>query len=136
MSNGLIQLRTYTRLGAANLARVAGYKIGLKTRYHPVQRLSATIAEPAFFRTSERQRTLSESKLERCHPRFGRQLNLTNDPDWFANPFSNAPQPSKHRRWKIPDFGAGDIKISELSRLDWVLVRAGAAAQGDLVRSA
>mgnify|MGYP001187926510 CR=1 FL=1 len=138
MKNGLIRLRTYTRLGVANLARVARYKIGLKTRYHPVQRLSAPIAEPAFFRISERHEVPQE-RIQTWNDailRFGwHRSSLPNrPPDWFANPFSNAPQPRANMDWwQIPDFGAGDIKgLWELSRLDWVLAWASAAAQGDL----
>jgi len=55
--------------------------------------------------------------------------------DWFANPFSDLPQPDASRDWwRIPDFGSGDIKgLWELSRFDWVVAWATCAARGDAV---
>jgi len=55
-------------------------------------------------------------------------------PNWFDNPFSDAPQPdTSYDWWKIPDFGAGDIKgLWELSRFNWVVAWATKAANGDV----
>jgi hypothetical protein len=54
-------------------------------------------------------------------------------PDWFANPFSDTPQPDASSNWwHIPDFGADDIKgLWELSRFNWLIAWATKAAQGD-----
>ncbi|SMH54565.1 heparinase II/III-family protein [Maritimibacter sp. HL-12] len=51
----------------------------------------------------------------------------------FPNPFSNMVQPDASRDWwRIPDFGAGDIKgLWELSRFDWAVAWASCAAHGD-----
>lgn len=54
-------------------------------------------------------------------------------PNWFTNPFSEAPQPDSSKNWWfISDFDAGDIKgLWELSRFDWLVAWATTAALGD-----
>lgn len=137
MSLGL-KLRTYARLGPVNVARVGAYRLGLKTGLHPVLKLRAEIASPPFFRASNREGPISEPNRAWNDSLwwFGwYPARLPNAaPDWFANPFSDLPQPDASSDWwRIPDFGSGDIKgVWELSRFDWVVAWATCAANGDL----
>jgi len=131
------KLRVYARLGPSNIARVALYRLGLKSGRHPVQRLRAEVARGPFFRASERAGSLpaANSAWDDALWWFGWSQTPLPDtpPDWFANPFSDAPQPDTTLDWwRIPDFGTGDIKgLWELSRFDWVVAWATRAAHGD-----
>ena len=137
MSRRLTQARTYARLGPTSIARVAAYRLGLKSGRHPVQRLAAPVAQPPYFRA------VDAPSLEADPNRawddslwwFGRHSAPLPDspPDWFSNPFCDAPQPDASLDWwRIPDFGTGDIKgLWELSRMDWVVAWATTAACGD-----
>lgn len=131
------KLRTYAKLGAFSLVRVGLYRLGLKSGRHPVQRLQAPVAMPPFFRASERLGDLPPANIAWDHAMWGfgwHSMPLPDgEPDWFANPFSDTPQPDASRDWwRIGDFGTGDIKgLWELSRFDWVVAGATKAAQGD-----
>lgn len=135
----LTKLRTYARLGPTSIARVAAYRLGLKSGWHPVQRLTAPVAAPPFFRASalqeQGQTPPANTAWDDALWWFGwhRQPLPDTPPDWFANPFSDAPQPdATYDWWRIPDFGAGDIKgLWEMSRLDWAVAWATTAANGD-----
>jgi hypothetical protein len=135
--NRLTKLRSYGALGPANIARVAAYRLGLKSGCHPVQRLKGTVASPPFFRGSERRGDLPapNTAWDEGLWWFGwhRHPLPSDPPDWFANPFSDAQQPgASHNWWQITDFGTGDIKgLWELSRFDWVVAWATKAATGD-----
>ncbi|PVH28249.1 alginate lyase family protein [Pararhodobacter oceanensis] len=133
----LTKLRTYGALGPASIARVAIYRLGIKSGLHPVQRLAAPVAKAPFFHTVERRKetTPANTAWDEEMWWFGwyRQPRPTGPPDWFANPFAKDPQlDASLDWWKIPDFGAGDIKgLWELSRFDWVVAWATKAALGD-----
>lgn len=137
MTRRLTQARTYARLGPTSIARVAAYRLGLKSGRHPVQRLAAPVAQPPYFRAVHM--TNLEADPNRAWDDslwwFGwHSVPLPDDPpDWFANPFSGAAQPDASRDWWcIPDFGTGDIKgLWELSRMDWAIAWATTAACGD-----
>lgn len=138
MSRRLTQARTYARLGPATIARVAAYRLGLKSGRHPVQRLAAPAAQPPFFRAVDAPRPQVDPNRawdDRLWW-FGWHSAPLPDapPDWFANPFSDAVQPDATLDWwRISDFGAGDIKgLWELSRMDWAVAWATTAACGDV----
>lgn len=133
-----LKLRTYAQLGATNIARVAGYRLGLRSGLHPVQRLVADVPQGPFFRPCERPTPVP-------HPNrawddhlwwFGKHRRPRPDspPDWFDNPFSERQIAGAEADWwRIADFSAGDIKgVWELSRFDWVVAWATCAAQGDV----
>lgn len=137
MRRRLTQARTYARLGPTSIARVAAYRLGLKSGLHPVQRLVAPVAQTSFFRAvdapghkADPNHTWDDSLWW-----FGRHSAPLPDapPDWFSNPFCDAPQPDASLNWwRISDFGTGDIKgLWELSRMDWVVAWATTAACGD-----
>lgn len=137
MSRLLALAKTYVRLGPASIGRVAAYRLGLRSGLHPVQRLSARLAKPPFFRAVEVTNQLARPNRawdERLWW-FGwhHEAVPDNPPDWFANPFSSTVQPNASSDWwRIADFGAGDIKgLWELSRMDWVVAWATTAACGD-----
>jgi hypothetical protein len=140
MSALLVKARTALRLGLGNIARVAVYRLALKLRVHPVQRLEGTAPTGPFFEAPRdsaevaappRQAWQSEGWL------FGQLRVPVGDspPDWLAYTQDGAPFPMPERPWwEIPDFstGAGDIKQTwELSRMDWVLALAQRARKGD-----
>ncbi|QBK30804.1 heparinase II/III family protein [Roseitalea porphyridii] len=133
----LKRLRTYARIGPASIARVAAYRLGLMTGWHPALRLSAAVPARPFFRASERRGDVpSPNKAwdDALHWFGWYQRPLPSDtPNWFGNPFSETRQPDASRDWwRISDFGAGDIKgLWELSRFNWVLAWSTKAADGD-----
>lgn len=135
--NLFTRLRTYAGLGPASIARVGTYRLGLKTGWHPVQKLRWNVAKGPFLRKSERRGEipLANTTWDNAMWWFGWHHAALREapPDWFANPFSDKPQPdASHDWWNVPDFGAGDIKgLWELSRFDWVIAWATKAAQGD-----
>ncbi|MCX7559705.1 alginate lyase family protein [Sulfitobacter sp. F26204] len=137
MNRRLTQVSTYARLGPASIARVAAYRLGLKSGRHPAQRLVAPVAQPPFFRVVDapRQKTHPNHAWDDRLWWFGWHSAPLPDapPDWFSNPFSNTAQPNATRDWwRIPDFGTGDIKgLWELSRMDWVVAWATTASCGD-----
>lgn len=132
--------RTALALGLPNIARVAGYRLGVKLGLNPVRRLQADTPQGAFFSHVQGLDVVAASgvtawrasgSLFSCWP-----FALTDAlPDWLANPFNGQRVASPERDWwQIPDFdpAVGDIKlIWELSRLDWVLAFAQRARQGD-----
>lgn len=133
----LSKLRTLARLGSVNIARVAIYRLGLRSGLHPVQRLCAPVAQAPFFRVAQapagRPAPNWAWTTATCHFGWYHQPLPGAPPDWFANPFSDQPQPDATRDWwRIPDFGHGDIKgVWELSRFDWAVAWGTQAAQGD-----
>ena len=138
MSRRLTQARTYARLGPASIARVAAYRLGLKSGRHPVQRLAAPAAQPPFFRAMDAPNPQADPNRawdDRLWW-FGWHSAPLPDapPDWFANPFSDTVQPDATLDWwRISDFGTGDIKgLWELSRMDWAVAWATTAACGDV----
>ena len=139
MSRRLTKVKTYARLGPASIARVAAYRLALKIRRHSVLRLQAPVAQSPFFRLAgaPNQKAAPNSNWDENLWWFGWLSSPLPDepPDWFANPFSSAVQPNAMRDWwRIPDFGAGDIKgLWELSRMDWMVAWATTAACGDAV---
>jgi hypothetical protein len=137
MSHCLTQARTYARLGPVSIARVAAYRLGLRSGRHPVQQLAAPVAQPPFFRAVGALNPKAEANhsWDDCLWWFGWHSAALPDapPDWFANPFSNVVQPNAtHDWWRIPDFSTGDIKgLWELSRMDWAVAWATTSASGD-----
>jgi len=133
----LTKLRTLARLGSVNIARVAIYRLGLRSGLHPVQRLSASVAQEPFFRQARAHtgRPAPNRAWATAIWYFGWYHHPLPEtpPNWFANPFSDKPQPDATRDWwRIPDFGCGDIKgVWELSRFDWAVAWGTQAAQGD-----
>lgn len=127
------------RLGLTNIGRVFWYRLRLRTRTHPVQRLGFTLAGNRFFRAPHPK----ESDL--CPPKlwsikglyFGYHLNSLENavPDWHENPFTGTRVTGAGRPWwELTDFesGAGDIKtVWEASRFDWVLAGSQRAAGSD-----
>ena len=138
MSRLLTQARTYARLGLTSVARVAAYRLGLKSGRHPVQRLAAPAAQPPFFRAMDAPSPQADPNRawdDRLWWFGWHSASLPEaPPNWFANPFSDAVQPDATLDWwRIPDFGTGDIKgLWELSRMDWAVAWATTAACGDV----
>lgn len=132
-----MDFQTYSRLGIGNIARVATYRLGLLLNLHPVVRLSADLGKGPFLRQSERRAPVPapNKSWNAVLLWFGwsRADLQETPPDWFANPFTELPQPNVSSDWwRIPDFGKGDIKgLWELSRFDWLVSCATCVANGD-----
>lgn len=133
----LSKLQTYTRLGFLNVARVACYRLALKAGLHPVLKIRADVPSGPFFSTGFVRRDLPPPNCswDKQIWWFGWfcQETCNNAPNWFANPFSNVPQPDATMDWwRLSDFNAGDIKgLWELSRFDWLVACATQAAHGN-----
>lgn len=139
MSVLLTKARTALALGLPNIARAAGYSVGVRFGLNPVRRLRADLPSGPFFAPVSiapaavgASRAWSDSGYL-----FSRwPLALTHSaPDWLANPLTGQKMIAPMRPWwQIPDFdpAVGDIKlIWELSRMDWVLAMARRARAGD-----
>jgi len=140
MSSLLIKASTALHLGTPNLARVALYKLGLKSGLNPVRRLEAKVPNGPFFSLPmgfADQRAESRSGWFRQSEAFGQLLKELDHapPSWVAGCASGkAVEGAERYWWQIPDFdpAVGDIKtVWEFSRFDWVLACAQHAAKGD-----
>ncbi|QDC02952.1 heparinase II/III-family protein [Mesorhizobium sp. 8] len=135
-----VKARTIAALGLGNVARVAAYRLGLKSGLGPVRRLKDV--EPAigpFFRPrpSSMQNLPVSHAWETEAVYFGRHRFPIGDgpPDWLKNPITGRRLENADRHWwQIADFdpAIGDIKVIwEASRFDWLLAGAQRAAAGD-----
>lgn len=131
-------LATLLALGVSNLARAGAYRIGLKTRTHPVVRIRAEAPTGRFFR--ERASPPPPGAVARQDWRetglwFGaHEFPCPGPPDWHLNPFTGARADSSRLWHQIGDFSPalGDIKtVWEASRFDWLLAMAQRAALGE-----
>jgi hypothetical protein len=121
-----------------NILRVAVYRVGLRTKIHPVVRAKMQIAGRFFFKNVNRPNDslIFSTSCQDIGLLFGWYKVPTgaNPPEWHANPFTgtkvkNADLPW----WQLPDFelNVGDIKtIWEISRFAWVLPMAQRARSG------
>jgi len=134
------RIETLRSLGVGNVLRVGLYRVGIKSRLHPVQRLAADPATGPFFGPVHRAPPAEGVAREDWHSGYGRAFGQTvalagnEPPDWFS-PLDGGPCANDKRPWwNIPDFDPqiGDIKqIWEASRFDWTLPMAQRAALGD-----
>ena len=133
----LTKLRTLAKLGPGNILRVALYRLGLRSGWHPVQRQSGSTAKGPFFREAPSREGLPPPNRQwsetACYFGWYHAPLPSGAPDWFANPFSSHPQPEALTDWwRVSDFGQGDIKgLWELSRMDWAVAWGTQAANGD-----
>lgn len=130
-----IRLRTIAKLGPANVARVAAYRLGLATGLGRVRRLKARTPHGPFFPTYDGPtRTWPARQTWRREATYFGWLSVPFDggrPDWFLNPLTGKRVGADRPWWEISDFdeASGDIKIIwEPSRFDWVLSIAQGAA--------
>lgn len=148
----LSKTRTALALGIPNLARVAGYRLGVKLGINPVRRIQADLPTGEFFKKIPLDPPFAkgEEESDTVHPvppfekgglggisllYFGwYNLEQQSPPDWHKSPFNGVTVQNPERPWwQIPDFdpNLGDIKaVWETSRFDWVLHSAQQTAQG------
>ena len=139
MTRWLTKVRTALALGLPNIARAAGYRVGVRLGLNPVRRLQGAAPVGLFFAASRLGALPApfttdwdgSAKLFSCW-----SLALGDGPpDWLANPLTGQRMSAPQRPWwQIPDFdpAVGDIKlIWELSRMDWVLALAQRVRQGE-----
>ena len=139
MALWLTKARTALELGLPNIARAAGYRVGVRLRLNAVRRLRGHSPAGPFFSATQLP-VLPVPALTGWQSSallFSRwQIALDSaPPDWIANPLTGQRVPAPERPWwQIPDFdpAVGDIKlIWELSRMDWVLAFAQRQRQGE-----
>ena len=132
------RLRTFAALGLSNVARVGLYRLGLRSGLHPVQRISAAVAEPPFFSAPLARDHLPAANTSwRTMLHWYDWMELDHDgspPDWFATPFTSGERyDSDEPWWRIRDFANHDIKdVWELSRFAWLVAMATEAASGEV----
>ncbi len=134
------KFQTYLNLGIANILRVGIYRLGLKTKLHPVLKIRAEIAKSPFFTkqkySSYKNAVASSAWLKGEAKYFGKIIkSAASIPNWHVNPFSPELNiVSDKPWWEISDFDnkVGDIKtIWEASRFDWLIAMAQRARLGD-----
>lgn len=130
-------IRTLPALGLGNVARVGLYRLGLRSGFHPVQRVAAAIPRGPFFAQPTARAGLPQPNASwqgklRWYD-WKEVLHEGGAPDWFAHPFGGRVQADVSLPWwRIPDFGGGDVKnLWELSRFGWAPAMATLAATGD-----
>ncbi|MGE8607267.1 MAG: heparinase II/III family protein, partial [Acinetobacter baumannii] len=124
----LIKAPTALALGLFNLLKVFKYRVGVKTGFNPVQKLSAQLPVGRFFscgfNTPVEQ---SDSPPHSTLTAFGylKYPILGQTPNWFYSPLTQHTFQNIDKPWyQIPDFdeSVGDIKgIWEASRFDWLI---------------
>lgn len=117
---------TALNLGLTNLARVATYRLGVKSGMNPVTRLEATLPSGTFFADTDlpADAGLSERLSLKAFGYIPYHLE-ENKPNWFYSPLTQKVFKDVETVWyKIPDFddSIGDIKgVWEASRFDWLI---------------
>ena len=134
------RLKTVVKLGLIEVAAVVFYRVMIKLSIHPVCQIKSDTPNGPFFVGS----SLSEAGLPTvsawdtsCNLFSYLSITLDNEPpSWLNNPVTGrGPVSRLVPWWKISDFDAstGDIKlIWEQSRMNWVIVFAQRARNGDI----
>ncbi len=132
------KLRTAAALGLPSLARVAAYRLGVRSGLNPVRALRAQVPGAPFFgvpATALAPAGTSHWRSSALWFSFWPVPLGDGAPDWHANPLSGQRVAAPTRNWwEIADFdpALGDIKpVWEASRFDWVLALAQGARRGE-----
>lgn len=140
----LEKLRTIIKLGPDNIARVGCYKLGIRSGFHPCQRISAAVPEAPFFTMQshgvndlglEAREDWKDGYLQYFGKTIVSPSGIGKPPGWLApEGRSNGAAAEMAHWWTIPDFdpSIGDIKrVWELSRFDWIIPMAQRVSLGD-----
>jgi hypothetical protein len=128
---------TLWALGPANVGRVLAYRLLLRARLHPAQRVSAAVPTGPFFRPIDGRTSLEPPpSWSESVTGFGWQpMRDSGTPSWYRNALTGAEASHTDAPWwRISDFdpALGDVKgVWEASRFDWVVSFAQRAAAGD-----
>jgi len=152
VNSQLSKASTMLALGIPNLARVLGYRLGVKLGINPVRRIQANLTTGEFFKKIPLNPPFSKGEAKNSSasltPPFekgglgGISLSYFGwhttqhqaPPNWHQNPFNSETVQANLPWWQIPDFdqNLGDIKtVWEASRFDWVIHFSQQAAQGN-----
>ncbi|MFS1984182.1 heparinase II/III-family protein [Vibrio breoganii] len=120
-----LKAQTALDLGLLNLARVAGYQLGVRSGLNPVKRLSQAPISGLLFRATTRSLKLERSAQYKLLP-FGWLPDLSVDElKWEKSVLTEHCFSEMSKPWfALSDFDSnvGDIKgIWEVSRFDWAL---------------
>lgn len=135
-----IKAKTYLRLGLSSLKDVGLYRIGLKSKLHPVLRIKPIPQRDGdYFAATSRQldEGISTNVWADRPWAFGQPAGKPNKmpPNWHANIFTGETLGNNTAAWyKQVTFSEkiGDIKtVWEASRFDWALSFAQCAVTGD-----
>lgn len=134
------KLQMFFRLGLLNVWRVGIYRLGLKTKLHPVLKINAKAPMGPFFQDVKRTNGSSVLQARKTWATDATYFSFHNkkiasSPNWHANPFVPGKTGNSIEPWHVlGDFdpNLGDIKtVWEASRFDWLLAMAQRAASGD-----
>jgi Heparinase II/III-like protein/Heparinase II/III N-terminus len=135
----MVRARTLLALGLPNLARVASYRLLLKSGLKQVSPWKASVPQGPFYQASGFTNVASPPvetwQSSALLFSFWPYVVSEEPPDWLANPLTGRRIAAPEREWwQIPDFdtSVGDIKVIwELSRMDWVPAFAQRVRNGD-----
>ncbi len=105
-----MRARTIYALGLSNVARVALYRLGLKSGLGSVLRIRSQVPTGPFFSEYQRRTDLpapSSRWKDEAHYFGARSVALENGapPEWFFNPYANKTfRDTTKPWWSIPDF--------------------------------
>lgn len=122
--NFLIKSKTALSLGLLNILRVVKYRLGIKTGFNSLKKLTARLPTGFFFGSSSPVAGFASKDINLRAFGYLEYSCQGSFPDWFYNPLTHKNFPEPQKPWhQLPDFSeeVGDIKgIWEASRLDWI----------------
>lgn len=121
----LYKVETAFKLGPSNLARIAKYRLSLKSELNPLLKLSANMPNGAFYGKAKTNYLMID--FPKTVEAFGHLTYVIADnyPNWSYNPLTKTASENTKVPWyQIPDFDQdiGDVKgVWEASRFDWIV---------------
>ncbi|EGR0068671.1 heparinase [Vibrio vulnificus] len=120
-----LKAQTAIDLGLLNLARVAGYQLGVRSGLNPVKRLNQASISGPLFRPLSTSVQCESSQRYQFSPFGWKPKQLVSDLIWAGSTLTGQTYSNMEKPWfSLSDFDSnvGDIKgIWEASRFDWVL---------------
>jgi hypothetical protein len=122
----LIKAKTALALGLLNLIRVFLYKLGIKTGFNKVKKITSEIESGDFFKAYVGPIVSHSCNLQWTgqHTYFGRSQLTPFIPNWHKSCLNSSLAPSDKTWYLIGDFNdqLGDIKgVWEASRFEWLI---------------
>jgi len=121
-----LQIRTFWKLGLANVLAVFVYRVRLRLGYYAKK---LPIAEFGFSDSvrlvANGNRNVESNASHQIFYYNAHSIDITGNPDWSVDPFSQICLDNNEKHWsQMPDFAlnTGDVKhLWELSRFEWLI---------------